>query len=208
MIVKAGEPQSLASHRAQLHSDYTNYQQKDELRVSLVSEQKGLGCYCTGRIRANVSAMKVEHWRGQAAYPQLQLTYGNLLGACLGDEGQPATDQYCDTKKANRNLKWNPSNVAHAIESRLRYLADGTVESFDSEFNNQLNTVLGLNLAYLKNSRKAVLDSVLAWWRNTQNARQKLQPQIDRRLGQFGDLEPYSPVAVWFLRQKLGVAAA
>jgi uncharacterized protein (TIGR02646 family) len=208
MIVKAAEPQSLASHRAQPHSDYGNYQQKDDLRVSLVGEQKGLCCYCTGRIRANASAMKVEHWQCQAAYPQLQLTYGNLLGACLGGEGQPSTDQYCDTKKANGDLKWNPSNVAHAIESRLRYLADGTVESFDPEFNNQLNTVLGLNLAYLKNSRKAVLDSVLVWWRNTLNARQKIQPQIDRRLGHFGDLEPYSPIAVWFLRQKVGVAAA
>ncbi|MET3578924.1 uncharacterized protein (TIGR02646 family) [Mesorhizobium robiniae] len=208
MVVKAAEPQSLTQHRAQAHSDYNNYQQKDELRAALVNEQKGLCCYCTGRIRADVARMKIEHWQCQTTYPQHQLAYGNLLGACLGGEGQSPANQHCDTRKANNDLKWNPANIAHAIEGRLRYLADGTVESIDAEFNVQLNDILGLNLAFLKNSRKAVIDSVLVWWRSTPNARQKVQSQIDRRIGQFGELEPFSPVAIWFLRQKVGAAVA
>jgi uncharacterized protein (TIGR02646 family) len=208
LITKALEPQSLTSHRAQAHADYDNYQEKDELRVALIGEQKGLCCYCTGRIRADATHMKIEHWQSQTGYPQYQLAYGNLLGACFGGQGQPPAGQHCDTRKANNDLKWNPANIEHAIEGRLRYLADGTVESVDAEFNNQLNDTIGLNLAFLKNSRKAVLDSVLAWWRKTPNARQKVQPQIDRRLGQFGSLEPFSPVAIWFLRQKLGAAVA
>lgn len=208
LITKALEPQSLTSHRAQAHADYDNYQEKDELRAALVGEQKGLCCYCTGRIRADAAHMKIEHWQSQTGYPQHQLAYGNLLGACFGGQGQPPAGQHCDTRKANSDLKWNPANIAHAIEGRLRYLADGTVESVDAEFNEQLNDTLGLNLAFLKNSRKAVIDSVLAWWRKTPNARQKVQLQIDRRLGQFGGLEPFSPVAIWFLRQKLGAAVA
>jgi uncharacterized protein (TIGR02646 family) len=161
MINKDAEPNSLKRHRAQTHSDYDNYAQKHELRGALVKEQRGLCCYCTGRIRANSTEMKIEHWQCQAVYSQHQLVYGNLLGACLGGEGQPAADQHCDTKKANHDLKWNPANAAHVIESRLRYLADGTIESTDDEFNTQINDVLGLNLSNLKNSRKAVLDTVL-----------------------------------------------
>ncbi|HEV2153014.1 retron system putative HNH endonuclease [Bradyrhizobium sp.] len=206
MISKGVEPNSLAHHRAQAHSDYNNYAQKDELRAALVGEQKGLCSYCTGRIRAVSNAMKIEHWQCQATYPQQQLVYGNLLGACLGGEGSSPTEQHCDTRKANRDLKWNPANIAHAIESRLRYLADGTVKSTDDEFNTQINDVLGLNLSYLKNSRKAVLDTVLSWWRSTPNARQRVQQQIDHRTN-AAEHQPFSPVAVWFLRRKLGGAA-
>jgi uncharacterized protein (TIGR02646 family) len=208
MITKGAEPNSLTQHRAQAHGDYDNYAQKDDLRAALVGEQRGLCCYCTGRIRAASSAMKIEHWQCQATYPQQQLAYGNLLGACLGGEGNSPAEQHCDTKKANQDLKWNPANAAHVIESRLRYLADGAVESGDGDFSSQLNDVLGLNLYYLKNSRKAVLDSVLNWWRSTPNARQKVQQQIDRRTSDAAEHQPFSPVAVWFLRQKLGGAAA
>lgn len=207
MITKGAEPNSLTQHRVQAHGDYDNYTQKDELRVALVGEQKSLCCYCTGRIRPQSDTMKIEHWQCQATHPDLQLAYGNLLGACLGGEGKSPDEQHCDTRKANRDLKWNPANTAHVIETRLRYLVDGTVESTDSEFNSQLHHVLGLNLSYLKSSRKAVLDSVLKWWRKTPNARQRIQQQIDHRTSNVAEYQPFSPVAVWFLRQKLIGAA-
>jgi uncharacterized protein (TIGR02646 family) len=206
-ITKQLEPQSLTYYRAQADSNYNGYQQKAELRSSLVTEQMGLCCYCMSRIQNNPLKMKIEHWQSQEFYPQLQLSYGNLLGACLGGQGQPPSGQHCDTKKANSDLKWNPASAGHAIESRLKYLADGTIESPDIEFDDQLNSILGLNLEFLKNSRKVVLDSLLFWWQTTPNARQKIQSQIDRRMGYFADLQPFSPVALWFLRQKLGVVA-
>jgi uncharacterized protein (TIGR02646 family) len=208
MIIKAAEPNSLTQHRAQAHSDYENYPEKDELRTALVGEQKGLCCYCTGRIRAEPTAMKIEHWQSQANYPQHQLAYGNLLGACLGGQGQAAPDQHCDTRKANHDLQWNPATATHMIETRLRYLVDGAVESTDATFDTQLREVLGLNLAYLKNNRKAVLDIVLIWWRTTPNARQRIQAQIEKRTNNVAEYQPFSPVAVWFLRQKLAGAAA
>jgi uncharacterized protein (TIGR02646 family) len=199
-IIKSAEPNSLTRHRTQAHSDYVNYPRKDELRTALVGDQKGLCCYCTGRIRAEPNAMRIEHWQSQARYPQYQLAYGNLLGACLGGDGQAKPDQHCDTKKGERALQWNPATAAHMIETRLRYLADGTVESSDVIFDTQLHEVLGLNLAYLKNSRKAVLDAVLSWWRSTPNARQKIQAQIDQRTNNIAKYQPFSPVAVWYLR--------
>ena len=212
MITKGAEPSSLTHHRARhtagAPSDYANYPAKGDLRASIVAEQKALCCYCTGRLSNDPLKMKIEHWQCQAAYPGLQLAYGNLLGACLGGEGKSPTEQHCDTKKADLDVKWNPANTAHVIESRLRYLADGIVEGTDDAFNKQINDVLGLNIAYLKNSRKFVLDSVLDWWRSTPNARQKIQQQIDRRTSDAAEHQPFSPVAVWFLQQKLGAAAA
>jgi uncharacterized protein (TIGR02646 family) len=202
MITKGAGPNSLTYHRAQAHSDYDNYAQKDDLRAALVGEQKGLCCYCTGRVRAESTAMKIEHWQSQANYPQQQLVYANLLGACLGGEGRSPTDQHCDTKKAHRDLKWNPADTAHAIETRLKYLVDGTISSPDEDFNTQLNDTLGLNFSYLKSSRKAVLDSVLQWWRSKPDARQKVQQQISYRIN-AAEYQPFSPVAIWFLRQKL-----
>ncbi|QDC10105.1 TIGR02646 family protein [Oceanicola sp. D3] len=207
MITKGAEPKSLTQHRAQPHSNYDNYTQKGELRAALVSEQKGLCCYCTGRIRAERTAMKIEHWKCQADHSDLQLVYGNLLGACLGGNGKSPNEQHCDTRKGDRDIKWNPADTAHAIETRLEYLVDGTVKSSDDEFDPELNDILGLNLSYLKNSRKAVLDSVLQWWRSTPKARQKVQQQIDHRIN-AAEYQPFSPVAIWFLRQKAGGKAS
>lgn len=201
-INKGLEPRSLTQHKAQPHSGFDNYRSKEELRESLVQEQQGLCCYCMGRIRGEPDHMKIEHWQCQTRFPLLQLAYSNLIGACLGGEGQPPSHQHCDTKKGDHGLKWNPANAAHAIESRIRYLSDGRIESPDQEFDHQLNSVLNLNHAYLRNNRKAVLEAVLGWWRSTRPEQRNLNAQIQKRTGGQLELESYSPVALWFLLQK------
>ena len=205
MITKGAEPKSLTEHRAKAHSNYDNYTQKDELRAALVGEQKGLCCYCTGRIRANSTSMKIEHWRCQSDHAEMQLVYANLLGACLGGDGRSAAEQHCDTRKGSLDLKWNPADSAHMIETKVRYLFDGTIESNDVDFNSQLNEVLGLNIGFLRSNRKAALDSVLAWWRSTPNAKAKIPQQINSRVNGL-EHQPFSPVAVWFMKEKLASA--
>lgn len=207
MITKCAEPRSLTQHRAKAHSDYDNYERKDDLRLALVSEQKGLCCYCSGRIREVSTAMKIEHWQCQANYRPQQLSYGNLLGVCLGGEGQPPDEQHCDTRKSNLDLKWNPANIAHMIESRVYFTSDGYIRSPDPDFNRQLDEVLNLNIAILRNNRKSILEVVAKWWKTTPNARQKVQQQIERRVNS-AEHSQFSPVAVSYLRQKLGGAPA
>ena len=160
-ITKGHEPRSLTEHR-NAGRDYVDYQDKDGLREALVREQRGLCCYCMGRIRPNRDKMKIEHWRSQAHYPELQLNYRNLLGACPGGKGQPPCLQHCDTRKRDRDLLWNPADADHAIETRVRYLPDGTIKSNDRLFDRQLNEVLNLNLAILKNRRKDKVDILLS----------------------------------------------
>ena len=129
------------------------------------------------RIRAGRGTMKVEHWRSQAEYPEEQLSYRNLLGACRGGEGQPPRLQYCDTRKGNRDLQWNPAEPAHHIETRIRYDLDGAIRSDDDAFDAELNDVLNLNLPLLMNNRKRVFDAVLEWLRHE---RSRIQGPVPR----------------------------
>lgn len=208
-ITKGTEPASLTAHRQTDHCDYDNYVDKDALRQALVAEQRGLCCYCMGRIRSGPDTMKIEHWRCQSHHPGQQLDYGNLLGACRGGHTQSPDRQHCDTRKGDRDLRWNPANPAHHIETRLRYEADGSIHSDEADFDAQLAEVLNLNLHLLKNNRKGVLDAILAWW--TLHARRlprgqerrRLEQQRDRRIEGAGELEPYCQVAVWWLKQRL-----
>ena len=206
-ITKSQEPVSLMAHRQTAYGDYYNYGPKDDLRHALVREQRGLCCYCMGRIRSERASMKIEHWKCRARYPGEQLKYQNLLGACLGNAGPPAHEQHCDTRKRDRDLKWNPADRTHHIETRVRYHLDGSIHADDTDFDGQLNGVLNLNLGVLKNHRKGVYDALGQWWRSQRKRgrvpRQRLERQKARHDPQFGDLAPYVQVAVWLLEQKL-----
>lgn len=213
-ITKGQEPRSLVEHRANTHSDYDNYRDTDGLRTALVREQRGLCCYCMNRIEASSTATKIEHWRCQARYPKLDLTYSNLLAACLGGHGRPEERQHCDTRKRERDLKFNPANPSHRIEQRIRFELDGTIASDDADFDAQLNDVLNLNLPLFKNRRKGVLTAILDWWKS-EKARimgpvptEQLARERARRAGDgAGDLTPFNPVAVWWLDQRLARSA-
>ena len=212
-IVKGPEPESLAMHRDQPYSDYGNYAEKDDLRRALVQEQRGLCCYCMGPISPGREYMKIEHWKCQTGYPEEQLSYQNLLGACLGAQKSPSRRQHCDTKKENRDLAWNPANPAHQIESRLRYESDGSVRANDGNFDNQLHAVLNLNLPMLRNNRKGVLTAILEWREHeTRLHGHILRDLIVRKREEYvegvGDLEPYCQVTVWWLERMLARMAA
>lgn len=203
-ITKGPEPESLTRHRLTRHCDYDNYAAKDDLRYTLVTEQRSLCCYCMGRIRNGLSDMKIEHWRCQAHYPAEQLNYRNILGACSGGHGKPHHLQHCDTRKGDSDLLWNPADPAHHIETRVRYELDGTICADDPVFDGHLNNVLNLNLASLKNNRRGVLTALLDWWKAEKPVpRRRIEGEIQKRLNGTADLTPYCQVAIWWLVQKL-----
>lgn len=201
-ITKGLEPASLTQHRSMGHTDYDNYADKDTLREHLVSEQRGLCCYCLSRIRPASSAMKIAHWHSQDRYPAEQLDYSNLLGACMGNEGQAPKRQHCDTRQGNRDLSMNPANSAHQVENLIRFEAGGTIFSNDET----INDVLNLNVPFLKNNRKAALEAFKA----TLDKRgalpmEKLKRWLQRWNGEShtNNLEPFCQVVVYWLRKRL-----
>ena len=208
-ITKGPEPASLTQHRLSPHCDYDNYAGKAELRHALVTEQRGLCCYCMTRIHNGPTTMKIEHWRCQAQHQGEQLSYRNLLGACRGGEGLPGHLQHCDTRKGDSDLQWNPADPAHHIETRVRYEPDGSIHADDAVFNEELNDVLNLNLPAIMNNRKSVYYAVLEWWRSERSRihgpvpRERIERERTRRAAGAGELAPYGQVAVWLLGQKL-----
>jgi len=206
-IQKGPEPTTLTKHRQQPHADYDNYADKAELRQALVAEQRGLCCYCQSRIRATSDGMKIEHWQSQTGYPAQQLDFGNLLGACRGNEGQPIDKQHCDTRKGNSDLCFSICDPAHPIERQVRFLGDGTIKANDSNIDKALNTVLSLNMPRLVNNRKAVLE---AFQRCLQDGR-RLDPARELRKwdsSEPGELPEFAQVVVYWLRKKQARAAA
>jgi uncharacterized protein (TIGR02646 family) len=205
-ITKANEPPSLTEHRCSEHADYDNYVDKVTLRQYLVREQRGLCCYCLSRIRAASEAMKIEHWHCQDHYPAEQLDYANLLGSCLGGEGQAWKFQHCDTRKRNQDLSRNPANRAHQVERLFRYLGDGTIVSDDAIVEREINDVLNLNAPFLKASRKSVLEAFKATFakRGTLE-RITLERLLQEWNGQShaDELRPYCQVVVYWLTKRL-----
>lgn len=207
-ITKGVEPASLTAHRQRPHCNYSNYQDKDALRLALVTEQRMICCYCLSRINAARDKMKIEHWRSRTGYGSEELSYRNLLGACNGGEGQPQRFQHCDSRKGDKDLQWNPADPTHHIETRVRYDFDGTISSDEVTFDTELNDVLNLNLPWLKNNRKGIYAGILDWLRGENNRihgpvpRERLERERARFAG-AGILRPYGPVAVWVLTRKL-----
>lgn len=205
-ISKGNEPASLVAHRSTAHADYANYADKETLRTHLVREQRGLCCYCLSRIRPSGDSMKIEHWHSQEKFPHEQLDYSNLLGTCRGGEGQSGEQQHCDTKKGNRRLSRNPANPAHRVEDLVRYEPGGRIASDDVAFSLELERVLNLNAAFLKNNRKATLDG----FRQALNKRGELpRGTLERWLrdwngdAQTGELRPFCQVVIYWLRKRL-----
>ena len=203
-IQKGLEPRSLSQHRASSHADFDNYEGKDALRKALAGEQRGLCCYCLSRIAPNPRGMKIEHWRSQSKFPEEQLDYANLLGACSGNEGQPGSRQHSDARKGNRPLLRNPANRNHAVEEFIQYELDGRITSQDPDFDAELREVLNLNLAFLRNNRKATLDA----FTKSLGGRQELEKHLRKWNGDShaGNLAPFCQVVVYWLRRRLSRA--
>jgi uncharacterized protein (TIGR02646 family) len=204
-IGKVSEPATLTKHRCSTISDYDNYSEKDDLRKSLVREQRGICCYCTQRIRPTVDRMKIEHWQCQSRFPERQLDYSNLLGACLGGQGQTSGKQHCDTRKGDSDLTYNPANPSHNVETKLDFLGDGTIQSTDLIFDDEINKVLNLNEKILVKNRKAILESIESGFMNKNPSKADIQRELRKWNGENddGNLEPFCQVVIYYLCKKL-----
>lgn len=204
-IRKGKEPASLTEYRCKAYSYFDGYQEKDDLRESLVREQRGLCCYCMSRIFPQRDSMRIEHWHSQSKFPQEELDYANLLGACPGHEGERENLRHCDTRKGEGNLSRNPANPLHDVERWITYLGDGTISSIDSGFDRELNDVLNLNVSFLKNNRKQTLDAFTRSLGKGTYTRQGLERLLKKWNGELDtkDLEPFCQVIVYWLRKRL-----
>lgn len=209
-ITKSKPPKSLVAY-AKARGAYYGGQKAEvtrDIRTSLLAEQGYLCCYCMKRIYTGSNSMKVEHWRSQTRYPQLQLDYGNLLAACTGSTGRSSREQTCDTRKGDADLCFNPADVSHNVEKRIAYKPDGRIYAPGDElFDRQLKDVLNLNQPTLVNNRKAAIEAVKRSLGLKPGSRKKRE--IEKLLlgirtpAKNGYLEEYAGAADFYLRTKM-----
>lgn len=214
-IKKGREPRSLETYRRTEGASFSNLPRevKDEIQAQIVQEQRSVCCYCQSRIRADWDGMKIEHWQSQreGKYPERQLDYSNMLGACLGGqkhgEKSPRETHHCDTAKGDSDLCFSVCDAAHPIERQIRFLGDGSISADDAAIHEAINDVLKLNLPRLVNNRKAVLT---AFQQRLQDGR-RVDParELPRWDGsEHGELPEFAQVVVYWLRKRQARAAA
>jgi len=205
-IIKGKEPASMLTYRKQPHAHYEDYREKNDLRHSLLEEQGYICCYCMQRIR--LEQMKIEHFRPQSQYPELQLDSHNLLAACDGNEGSPRQLQHCDTHKADEEITINPADSQKNCEQYLKYSSNGRVYSDDPIIETDLNNTLNLNTQTLVNNRQNAINTVIqemtqikgkkaAW--PIQKVYQKIHAYERKENGKY---KPYCQMIVYFLNKR------
>jgi len=159
-IFKNKEPKSLIEHRSK--GGKFDDLKKDELRECLLNEQGYICCYCMKRIpeSSNNPGCKIEHFKSQSQYEDLQLEYSNMLTSCMGGEGEPSQMHTCDTAKKDKELFFNPANPTINIEEFTKYNPFGEIYSLNDQLNKELNEALKLNIQPLIKRRKQIYDMI------------------------------------------------
>lgn len=220
-IVKGQEPKSLTRQRNFNEEDYNGYGEKDELRKSLVNEQRGICCYCMGSIYPVHDKMKIEHFLSYSGHPKLRLVYTNLFGACLGNM-KANVDEHCDTLKKSKLFNFHMC-TSPSIHNEIKYKPNGEIYSDNQQLYDEIGKpyykdesgklnkphgILNLNMPELIRARKSTLDGFIK-----ANLSGKLGPLNQTKLKRFRDkwageshndpLEPYCMIVVYYLDKKI-----
>jgi len=218
-ITKTIEPSSLTFYRssiaherlldANIYEDYPHKTKqgcsdgdRDNLRLQLLKEQGYICCYCMSRI--NYENSKIEHLKPQSRFRDKQIDYNNLFISCDGGEGLAHNKQYCDSKKAETELK--AIDFLENIQDYLKYKKEAKrviILSDNTNLSDDIDT-LNLNVDRLAKNRKEAYDSVIANLKNegfsSQNVRKILNYYRQMHNGKY---EPYCEMIVYFLTKKL-----
>ncbi len=219
-IVKTIEPKSLTKYRSEiLHQDleksniYEDFPEKTQedcknnivnnLRKQLLEEQGYICCYCMSRINCDNS--KIEHFKPQTKYRNLQIDYRNLFIACGGGTGKKGKYQFCDTKKGEDELE--VIDLLHHIENHIQYEKHSqniAIKSSDRRIQNDIDRVLNLNISLLQKNRKEQYDSFLKKLKTKGYSLSNIQKTLNFYKMKHGDkYEPYCEMIVYFLTKKL-----
>lgn len=228
------EPQALRSFRNSTpNATYKGYIDKDTstykvhpLKEALLKEQGYLCAYCMGKIsltlnERNKPKVEVEHFKSQELYPNLDLSYMNMLGVCNGSSiAYPEKEEihHCDKTKGNEGKmsgkvelkKLNPCDKN--CENLVTYKADGEIlpaNNNDVDTKHDLEIALNLNNQALKDARKAVLDTARKKLIREKPIQQWNKPFLRKHLelwqmkNERGEYKSYCMVAVWFIEKLL-----
>ena len=165
-VVKGGAPAEfdawLSMANAEWSPTYPSLQnpEKRALHAALLKEQGDVCCYCGRSISLDDS--HIEHFRPQESLPDLALDYGNLFASCIR-ESKPGNPLHCGHAKGNdfdEALHISPRD--ESCQRRFVYGLDGGISPADpdDEAAHYMNELLKLDLDFLRNRRRDVLERV------------------------------------------------
>ena len=179
--------------------------EKAALHTALLDEQGHVCCYCGQSIEQSTS--HIEHFRPQAARPDLALDYDNLLASCIR-EMKPGTPLHCGHAKGNGfDEALHLSPLESAIEGRFQYTLDGQIQPTDpaDAAAVHMRHLLKLDIALLNESRADAIERVFTLDVLTTVTRAELEVLIGgyRRRDDQGRFEHLGHVLARFAEQRL-----
>jgi len=218
-ITKSKEPRTLTAYRSTIsHKNledsniYEDFKEKtkeqcredkaDNLRKQLLEEQGYICCYCMSRIDCDHS--KIEHFKPQTKNRDLQIDYQNLFIACSGGEGSKAKEQFCDTKKGEKELEYIDLLSPMKSINYLKGAKNISISSTDESIEKEINDVLNLNVNVLGRNRREVYDRVMKNLKSRGYTTVSIQKALNYYQTQHnGKFEPYCEMVIYFLTKKL-----
>jgi len=156
-VCKTNEPNSLRTAINRGATDYEDHldgRTKVKLRNKLLQDQGYVCCYCLKQIPEKyLPKSKIEHFKSQTGFPELQLEFRNLFIACNGVGN--ITEKTCDTKKGGSEL--NSFNfLTSNLVTLIKYTKNGTIFSTDNAVKEEINNILNLNDENLRKAREEI----------------------------------------------------
>ena len=221
-IQKGKTPESLIQYAKNKNAYFDGYPDKDDVREQLLKDQGYLCGYCMRRLNS-ATEVKIEHILPQSKLkddPRKTLDYKIMLGVCYGNERKNSEGKKrhlqeltCDAHRKDEDLKVADPYNKTCIE-KIRYEADGRITSDDPELKEDLEDTLNLNYngesAFLMENRKEVLAACKDKMRRMKERGQWTKPFLRKILKEYeepdelGYLKPYSGIAIWYLKKRLG----
>ena len=168
-ITKSLEPSWFREWKAGISADWPpSYEaldsaQRRRLVENLLCEQAWTCCYC-GMATRTEQEVHIEHFTPRELFPELDIEYVNLHASCMKttEAGSPLRCGHAKGSRFDDALSISP--LAPDCEIRYRYDYDGGAlvrERSDSAAAYMLQT-LSLNKSFLRNRRRAVLQTVFS----------------------------------------------
>ncbi|MEZ4408544.1 MAG: retron system putative HNH endonuclease [Polyangiales bacterium] len=182
---------------------------KPSVRDALVAEQRGVCCYCNGRITATPTGMKIEHRVAQSVDETRDLEWKNLLGACKGEVDAPggrgARSVHCDASKGDASIDLDPTEPSHV--SAISFTRDGRVTSSRAEHQRELDGPLNLNHPSVITRRRNALDEIKLELNRKYPGRSYSATALSRLRDQYqsaaGQAPPFVGYLCWWLERAI-----
>lgn len=203
-IEKNAEPKEWTEYRL---TPGVDYQSIPELRDSLLKEQGYICAYCMRRIPTkddnSNETSRIDHILSRGKHDDLKLNYQNMVICCPG-----AIDNnfHCDKSKGKNDITFNQYDDS-CISTISYKTKDGKIESSNTGFNSEIETLLNLNHPLLKKNRQQTLSGAIQFL--SQKKRTWKKAEIQKILTDWnskdknGQIKPYCGIITWYLNKKI-----